>query len=242
MKKNIIEIKSLHFLYQKEITALKNINLLIHEQESVALIGENGAGKSTLLMQLNGALLPNDGEITINGIPVTKKNLNKIRKNVGIVFQNPNDQLFMPTLFDDVAFGPMNMNLKKDEIKKRTLDALKIVGLESLANRPPYHLSGGEKRRAAIATVLSMNPEILVMDEPSSGLDSKSRRMLINLLNKLNQTKIIATHDLEFALEVCKRVIILKKGEIIADGDIREILKNKKLLKEASIEPPYSLN
>jgi cobalt/nickel transport system ATP-binding protein len=209
--------------------------MAIGDNESIALVGGNGAGKSTLLMHLNGSLLCGVGEIFIKGVKIEKRSLSEIRKSVGMIFQNSDDQLFMPTVFDDVAFGPLNMLLSKEEVIERVKKGLKAVGALHLKDKAPYHLSGGEKKRVAIASVLSMEPDILVMDEPTSNLDPKAQRELITLLNTFNHTKIIATHDLEFAKKVCQRVIVLSAGEIKADGEINKILSDDDFLRSHSL-------
>ena len=236
MSHHIIEAEDLHYIYPDKTVALDGVNFTITHGESVAVIGENGSGKSTLLMHLNGSLLATSGEMRIGHIPVNKKALSVIRQSVGMVFQNPDDQLFMSTVFDDVAFGPLNMGLPEEEVKCAVKEALKTVGLAEKANRHPHHLSGGEKRRVAIATVLSMSPNVLALDEPSSALDPKSRRNLITLLKSFNHTKIIASHDLDMISEVCERTIILFKGKVVKDAPTDEIFKNKKLLTKYSLE------
>lgn len=241
MSHHIIEIKDLKYRYPDGHQALDGVTFEILHGESVGIIGANGAGKSTLLMHFVGITLPNEGEIRIGDIPVTKKTLSLIRQRVGMVFQDSDDQLFMTTVYDDVAFGPRNYKLPEQEVNKRVKTSLKTVGILHLADRPPYKLSGGEKRAAAIASVLAMNPDILVMDEPTSALDPGARRRLINLLNDFTHTKIIATHDLDMVLETCKRTIVLNKGKIIADGDTSIILTDVKLMKECDLEVPLSI-
>ncbi|MBN2517573.1 MAG: ABC transporter ATP-binding protein [Candidatus Altiarchaeota archaeon] len=227
----IIEISGLQFAYPNGRKALGGVELVVERGESLALIGPNGSGKSTLLLHLNGILV-GSGDIKIFGLPVGKKNLAEIRKRVGVVFQDPDDQLFSPTVFDDVAFGPINLGLKKEEVGKRVYEALTKVGLRNLAEESPQHLSFGEKKRVSVATVLSMEPELLVLDEPTSNLDPKSRRELLELFKELEGTKIIATHDLQAVDELATRVAILHEGKIAADGDKSEILKDSALLKE----------
>lgn len=241
MSHHIIEAEDLHFVYPDKTCALQKINFSITHGESVAIVGENGAGKSTLLMHLNGSLMATSGEIRIGHLPVTPKNLASIRQSIGMVFQNPDDQLFMSKVFDDVAFGPLNLGLPEAEVKERVEDALKTVGLLKVKDRPPYHLSGGEKRRIAIASVLSMYPKVLAMDEPSSDLDPKSRRMLIELLKSFKHTKIIASHDLDLIAEVCERTLVIFEGKVAADGPTEEIFKDKKLLERCSLEQPLSM-
>lgn len=241
MSHHIIEVKDLKYRYPDGYQALDRVSFRITHGESVGIIGANGAGKSTLLMILAGVLLPDEGEVRIGDIPINKKTLPLIRQRVGIVFQDPDDQLFMPTVYEDVAFGPRNYRLPEEEVEKRVVNALETVGILHLKDRPPYRLSGGEKRSAAIATILSMNPDILLMDEPTSSLDPKSRRRVIELLQSFIHTKIIATHDLDMVLEVCKRTIVLKEGRIIIDGPTEEILSNKNLMEECGLELPLSL-
>ncbi|MEW6661309.1 MAG: energy-coupling factor ABC transporter ATP-binding protein [Bacillota bacterium] len=241
MSHHIIEVNNLKFRYADGRQALNGIAFQILHGESVGIVGANGAGKSTLLMHLVGVLLPNEGEIRVGEMPVTKKTIPIIRQKVGMVFQDPNDQLFTTSVYDDVAFGPRNYKLPEEEVEKRVKRALETVGILSLSDRPPYKLSGGEKRAAAIATILAMNPDILVMDEPSSALDPKSRRLLIRLLQGFTHTKIIASHDLDMILELCERTIILNNGEVIADGPTNKILVDKELMEECGLEIPLSM-
>lgn len=235
-----IEIKNLSFTYPDGCQALVDISLDIQEGESVGIIGPNGAGKSTLLLHLNG-LLNENSNIRIFDKSITKENLSFIRKKVGFVFQDPQDQLFMPTVFEDVAFGPENLGLNKAEIDKRVDYALSEVGLIDKKNHSSHHLSLGQQRRLSLATVLSMSPEILVLDEPNSNLDHSGRRHLIDLLKNFQVTKIIASHDLELILDLCSRVILLDKGMIVSDGKTRQILANQTLLSAHGLEPPASL-
>jgi cobalt/nickel transport system ATP-binding protein len=238
MRKKVIELNNLEYTYPDGTQALRGISLDIFEQESVALIGPNGAGKSTLLLHLNGILKGDKGWVRILGKEIHKKNLNNIRNKVGIVFQDPDDQLFSTSVFDDVAFGPINMGLEESIVRERVKKALADVDMEGYAQRCPHHLSIGEKKRISIATVLSMGPEILVLDEPTSNLDPRSRRSMINLFNGWFHTKIIATHDMEMVAETCTRTILLSKGIIVADGTTREILTNIELLEAHGLEPP----
>ncbi|HIJ94529.1 MAG TPA: ABC transporter ATP-binding protein [Desulfuromonadales bacterium] len=241
MSRHIIEVKNLHHSYPDGTVALKDVSFRISHGESVALIGANGAGKSTLLQHLNGALMPARGSITIGDVPVTKATLAGIRRTVGMVFQNPDDQLFMPTVNDDVAFGPFNLGLRGEELEWRVAAALAAVAAEPLRNRPPYNLSGGEKKRVAIATVLAMSPDILAMDEPTSGLDPSARRQAIALLQGFQHTKIITSHDLDLVLELCPRIIILHEGEVVADGASLELFNDVKLLERCRLEQPLSM-
>jgi cobalt/nickel transport system ATP-binding protein len=241
MSHHIVEMKNLDFTYPDGTIALQDISFRITHGESVALIGANGAGKSTLLLHLNGFLAPTKGTIRVGDVPVTKSTLFSIRRIVGMVFQNPDDQLFMPRVYDDVAFGPLNLGLPLEEVDARVLHALAQVGLSHIKDKPPYRLSEGQKRSVAIATVLSMTPDILVMDEPSSNLDPKSRRNLINLLKTFTHTKIIATHDLDMVLDLCERTIILHQGKIAADGPTMELLQNESLLDQCHLEKPIRM-
>lgn len=225
----IIEINNLTFSYPDGKCALSGINLSVQPQEKIALIGANGAGKSTLLSHLNG-ILSGQGQITIAGMVLNKKNITQIRAIVGVVFQNPDDQLFSPTVFDDIAFGPRYQGLEEDTINKRVNNALHNVRLDGFSQRNPYHLSSGEKKRAAIASVLSMQPQILVFDEPTAGLDPRARRELLALLVELPQTMLIATHDLELARQLTPRTVLLSAGSIIADGDTDALLADQDLL------------
>lgn len=241
MSHHIIEANDLRYTYPDGTVGLSGVSFRITHGESVALVGENGAGKSTLLLHLNGFLLPAAGEIRIGGYSINPKNLSTVRRSVGMVFQNPDDQLFMPTVYDDVAFGPLNLGLVDTEVDDRVSRALDTVGAAHLSNRPPYKLSQGEKRSVAIATVLAMSPDILVMDEPTSSLDPKSRGRLIILLKTFRHTKIIATHDLDMAMDLCERTIVLHKGRIAADGPTCELLRDEKLLHSASLEKPLRM-
>ena len=233
-----VEIIELDYTYPDKTKALDGINLEIQSGESIALVGANGAGKSTLLLHLNGINKGNKGQINIQGLPVEEKNIKKIRGLVGMVFQNPDDQLFLPTVFDDVSFGPMNMGLDKEEIKTRTQKALEAVGMGGFEKRLSHHLSFGQKKRIAIATVLSMGPEILVLDEPTSNLDPRNRRNLVELLKTFRTTKIIATHDMGMVANVCDRVVVMSQGKIVADGTTKEILTDEQLLDKYGLESP----
>ncbi|MCL6472969.1 MAG: ATP-binding cassette domain-containing protein [Firmicutes bacterium] len=234
-----IEAKKLTYKYPDGTVALNGIDLTIHHGERVALLGPNGAGKSTFLMHLNGSLLGN-GVLKLDGIESNKKSLSQIRSLVGLVFQDPDDQLFMTTVFDDVSFGPINQGLSQAEVIKRVRGALEMVDMLWASNKSAHHLSFGEKKRIALATVLSMNPKILVLDEPTSNLDPRARRRLESLLANLRYTMIIATHDLDFAWRLCERSVILSGGRIVADGPTCEILLDKELLELHGLEIPMS--
>ena len=241
MSHHIVEARQLRHVYPDGTEALRDVTFKIHHGESVAVIGANGAGKSTLLLHLNGYLLPTAGEVRIGDFPVTKGTVREIRRTVGMVFQDPDDQLFMPTVFDDVAFGPLNLGLIGEDVEQRVVAALEQVGAVHLRTKPPYHLSDGEKKRVAIATVLAMSPDILVLDEPTSGLDPHARRQLIGLLREFKHTKIFTSHDLDMVMDLCERVIILKEGVVRAEGPARELLLDDALLAECCLERPLSL-
>lgn len=241
MSHHIVEVRDLQFRYPDGSSALDGVSFRITHGESVAVVGANGAGKSTLLLHLNGCLIPQAGVVRIGDMPLTRKTLEHIRRTVGMVFQDADDQLFMPTVYDDVAFGPLNLGLPPEEVEARVLEALATVGASHLANRPPHRLSGGEKRSVAIASVLSMCPSILVMDEPTSSLDPRARRQLIELLRSFEHTIIIATHDLDMVLDLCSRTIVLRAGCVAADGATWDILRNEPLLQSCSLEKPLSI-
>ena len=235
-----VKIENLIYTYPDGRKALDGISFSVEKGKSVGLIGHNGAGKSTLIMHLNGILMGR-GRIEIMGISANRKNLREIRKKVGIVFQNPDDQLFMSTVFDDIAFGPLNMGLSSEEVENKVKEVIEAVGLPGFEKRLPHHLSFGEKKRIALATVLAMEPELLILDEPASNLDPKGRRGLIKLLKRLEITRIIATHDLELVLDLCSEVILMSKGKIAAYGETLEILSDEELLLKNSLEIPLSI-
>ncbi|MDE5842604.1 MAG: energy-coupling factor ABC transporter ATP-binding protein [Muribaculaceae bacterium] len=236
MSHHYIKFTNVSYTYPDGYKALKDIDLYIAHGERVALLGNNGAGKSTLLLHCNGLLKATSGEVNIGGIPVTKKTISDIRRSVGMVFQDPDDQLFMPTVEEDVAFGPINMNLPPKEVEERVFMALEKTGTTHLRTKSPLNLSGGQQRRVAIATVLAMNPSVLVMDEPTSNLDFGARRELINLLKTFSHTQIIATHDLGLVNELCNRVIVMNEGKIVADGERDTILADLNVLQILHIE------
>jgi cobalt/nickel transport system ATP-binding protein len=241
MSHHIVEAHDLSYTYPDGTEAIHGISFRITHGESVAIVGPNGAGKSTLLLQLNGFLQPTSGEVRIGDLPISPKTIDQIRRTVGVIFQNPDDQLFMPTVREDVAFGPLNMGYPPEEVEQIVENALEKVDMADLAGRPPYRLSAGQKRGVAIATVLAMSPDILVLDEPSSNLDPGSRRRLIELMKQFSHTKIIATHDLDLAIELCERTIVLARGRIREDGPTPEIFRNIPLLEECSLEQPLSM-
>ncbi|MFO7605673.1 MAG: ABC transporter ATP-binding protein [Desulfurivibrionaceae bacterium] len=241
MSHHIVEARDLEFTYPDRTPALQKVSFKIHHGESVAVVGANGAGKSTLLLHLNGYLTPSAGQVRIGDYPLTRETLREVRRTVGMVFHDPDDQLFMSTVFDDVAFGPLNLNLPVEEVTARVDKALATVGLSDLKNRPPHRLSSGQKRRVAIASVLSMSPDILVMDEPTSGLDPRARRQLIELLAGFKHSKIIATHDLDMVVDICERTIVMHDGLIRADGPTLEIFADAELLESCRLEKPLRM-
>ncbi len=241
MSHHIVEFKDVHFSYPDGTAALKGLSLRITHGESVGIVGANGSGKSTMLMHTNGHLMPQKGTVTIGDSVLDSKSRQEVRKKVGLIFQNPDDQLFMPTVFDDVAFGPLNLGLRPDRVRESVRGALETVGCSDLADKPPHHLSAGQKSAVAIACVIAMQPDILVMDEPASHLDPKSRRALINLLRHFHHTKIMASHDLDLILDVCERCVIIREGRVVADGPSKEMLSNRRLLEENNLELPLSL-
>ncbi|VAW84097.1 ATPase component NikO of energizing module of nickel ECF transporter [hydrothermal vent metagenome] len=241
MKNTAIVVDNAFFSYPDGHEVLQGISCNIKQGEKVALIGPNGAGKSTFMSLLNGVSLPTSGAIHIAGMPVIKENLTQIRRKVGIVFQDPDDQLFCPTAFDDVAFGPLNLGLPKDEIKHRVKEALATVGLEGFEERSSFHLSFGERKRLALASVLSYQPDILVFDEPSTNMDPLNRRRLIEWLQQSDKTILLCTHDLDIALEVCSRCLMLSEGTFKEDGPAKEILHNRQLLEQHNLELPLAL-
>jgi cobalt/nickel transport system ATP-binding protein len=240
MSHHIVEFKDVYFHYPDGTEALKGVSFRILHGESVGIAGANGAGKTTLLMNLNGQLIPTNGVASIGEVPLSKKTRQEVRKKVGLVFQRPNDQLFMPTVYEDVAFGPINLGLSEEVVDERVKHALETVGCLHLSHRPPHRLSEGQKTAVAIATVMAMDPDILVMDEPASNLDPKARRQLINLLKGFRHTKIIASHDLDLVLDVCERCIIIQDGKVVADGPAEGILLNEAILRDNNLELPLS--
>lgn len=236
-----IDLINVSFSYQKDRKVLHDIGFSVEHGISVGLIGANGAGKSTVLKLLVGLLTGYDGEILIQGRSVNKKNLNDIRKKVGYVFQDSDSQLFMSTVYEDVAFGPRNYGYSEEKVEKRVMDALQKVHMEALKDRQIYRMSGGQKKLASIATILSMEPELVLLDEPSIALDPKNRRNLIGILNEMPETKIIASHDLDMILDTCTETILLAEGRMIRQGRTKELLKDKELLETYGLELPLCL-
>ena len=217
MSHHYLQFDDVHFSYPDSPEILKGISFRINHGEHVALLGLNGSGKSTLLLHTNGLLMPSKGRVVVGDIPVTRKTLPIVRQTVGLIFQNADDMLFMPTIGDDVAFGPRNMGLAPEEVDRRVEEALEAVGLKGFESRAPFTLSGGQRRAASIAAVLSMSPSILVLDEPSSGLDAKARSQLIDILQSFQHTVLMATHDMDLAAQCCQRSITIQDGRIISD-------------------------
>ncbi|WP_068398482.1 energy-coupling factor ABC transporter ATP-binding protein [Kribbia dieselivorans] len=234
----VLELKGVAHAYPDGHQALFGVDLHVHRGERVALLGPNGAGKTTLVLHLNGILTAGAGTVTVSGLPVAPENLLEIRRRVGIVFQDPDDQLFMPTVRQDVAFGPANMGVRGAELDAVVDSALARVGMSAFADRPPHHLSFGQKRRVAVATVLAMEPEILVLDEPSSNLDPASRRELADILRSLDVTLLMVTHDLPYALELCERSVLLSDGVVVGDGPTVSILGDDDLMRAHRLELP----
>lgn len=236
-----ISVEKLNFSYESKIPVLKDISFLAGEQESIGVIGANGAGKSTLLKLLVGLDLGFEGSIRIEEIPLKKQTLAKIREKIGYVFQDADSQLFMPNVYEDIAFAPRNYGLPEDEVGRRVEAAMRAVRIGHLQKKPIYKLSGGEKKLASIATILSMTPDIILMDEPTVALDPKNRRNMVGILNEFSHLKIIASHDLDFVWDTCKRTILLSGGKIAVDGKTEDILRDARLLDECGLELPLSI-
>ena len=233
----VLQVHDLHFSYHDGLVALRGVSFELCAGDKVALVGPNGAGKSTLMLHLNG-ILNGRGELVVGGKPVTRENLPAVRAMVGLVFQNPDDQLFSPTVFEDVAFGPLHMGLPMNEVESRVTSALEAVKMSAFRDRLSHHLSVGEKKRIAIATVLSMDPQVLVLDEPSAGLDPRARRTLINLLRELPITMLVSTHDMRLVQELFPRTIVMDEGQVVADGQTKHILEDEELLTAHGLEKP----
>ncbi|HEX5771860.1 MAG TPA: ABC transporter ATP-binding protein [Nocardioidaceae bacterium] len=242
MSTPVLDVQGLAYAYPDGHQALYGVDLHVHQGERVALLGPNGAGKTTLVLHLNGILTAGAGSVSVSGLPVSKPNLQEVRRRVGVVFQDPDDQLFMPTVRDDVAFGPRNLGMKGAALEGRVMDALERVGMADFADRPPHHLSFGQRRRVAVATVLAMEPEILVLDEPSSNLDPASRRELADILRGLDVTVLMVTHDLPYAFELCPRSVVLSDGVIVADGSTYDVLTDEDLMARHRLELPFGFD
>ncbi|NEP84811.1 MAG: ABC transporter ATP-binding protein [Okeania sp. SIO3B3] len=238
MKNIALNIDNLSFSYSDKANVINDISIKILERENIGLVGSNGSGKTTLFLLICGVLEPSGGKIQILGENIQIK---KFNPNVGFVFQNTDDQLFSPTVYDDIAFGLYNIGLNHYEVKEKVISVLKKDGLEQLIHRPNQHLSGGEKRKVCLATIQVMDPKIIILDEPTSNLDMRARRELITYFNRLNVTKLISSHDLEFIIETCDKTLLLKEGKIIAYDDTKKLLSNPKLMDECHQEVPYSL-
>lgn len=237
----LLKIEHLSFAYEKGLKVLTDVNLKACNGESIGIIGANGIGKSTFMKLLVGLYLDFEGTLEVAGHAVNKRNLNHIREHIGYVFQDSDSQLFLSTVEDDVAFGPRNYGLSEDEVERRVQEALSRVHIESLRRKQTYKLSGGEKKLSAIATILSMEPDIIIMDEPSIALDPRNRKNLIGILNEINSLKLITSHDLDFIMDTCERTVLLDEGRIIADGNTKEILSDKELLEGHGLELPLRL-
>jgi cobalt/nickel transport system ATP-binding protein len=238
----VLDVRGLAYAYPDGHQALYGVDLHVHRGERVALLGPNGAGKTTLVLHLNGILTPGAGSVAVSGLPVTKEHLPEIRRRVGVVFQDPDDQLFMGSVRADVAFGPANLGLRGAELDRRVMSALEAVGMAEFADRPPHHLSFGQRRRVAVATVLAMEPEILVLDEPSSNLDPASRRELADIVRALDVTVLMVTHDLPYALELCSRSVVLSGGTVVADGSTYDVLTDDVLMHAHRLELPFGFD
>ena len=239
-----IELSAVRYTFPDGTGALRGVSFRMEERECVGLIGPNGSGKSTLLLHLNGILPEQHGEggsVVINGVPISSETLLAIRRNVGLLFQDPDDQLFCPTVYEDVAFGPVQFGMKDNEVRTAVAGALKMVGLEGFEDRSPHHLSGGEKQRVCLAGILVCHPQILALDEPTSDLDPRGKRELKTLLRAIPVTKIIASHDLELVVQLCPRVIVLDNGNIVADGPTIDLLSNEELMIRHGLEKPHIL-
>jgi cobalt/nickel transport system ATP-binding protein len=237
-----VDIRGLHFAYPDGHVALDGVDLSIGRGERVAVLGPNGAGKTTLMLHLNGVLTATSGSVAIGGLPMERRHLVEIRRRVGIVFQDPDDQLFMPTVRQDVAFGPANLGLSGDALASRVAAALDAVDMGAFTDRPPHHLSFGQRRRVALATVLSMGPDVLVLDEPSSNLDPAARRELAEIVQGLDITVVLVTHDLPYALQLCERAVVLDAGRVVADGPLHTVVGDDELLARHRLEWPFGFD
>lgn len=231
----MLNIENLSVKYPDGTMAVNDFSISIDSGEKIALVGANGAGKSTLMLAIE-RVISSEGRISVDDLVLSKDNISDIRQKVGMLFQNPDDQLFMATIYDDIAFGPRNMGLDEESVRYRVEDRLKLLGIEHLRDKTALKMSGGEKRMAALATVLAMKPSVMLLDEPTAFLDPKARRNLINVLNSLPHTMLIATHDLSFAKEVCKRAVVMKDGKVFAEGNCDELLYDERLMDEGGLE------
>lgn len=238
MSHHFLRFNDVHYKYPDGYEALRGVSFTISHGEKVALLGANGAGKSTLLLHTNGLLMPSSGQVIMGGIRLTRNTLPIVRQSVGLVFQDPDDQLFMPTVEEDVAFGPSNMGLTPEEVECRVGSALSAVGAADLRKCSPFRLSGGQKKRVSIATVLAMQPSVLIMDEPTAGLDSLARRQIMRLIEGFDHTSLIATHDMDMVLGLCNRTIVMRSGEIAADAPTELVFRDSALLEECGLEQP----
>ncbi len=234
----MIEIKNISFSYDRGNPVIEKLNLRVDKGESVGVIGPNGAGKTTLFHLLCGIISPDEGQIVLNGKAIENAQFNP---ETGLVFQNPDDQLFNISVYEDIAFGPVNMGLHRDEVGRRVKESMEITGVSHLAERPPHHLSGGEKRMAAIASVISLDPELMIYDEPTSNLDMRGRRRVIDFINGSGHTNLIASHDMEFILETCRRVVVIDERGIAVDGETVSVMENRELMMRHGLESPHSL-
>ena len=242
MSDPVLDVRGLAYAYPDGHQALYGVNLHVHRGERVALLGPNGAGKTTLVLHLNGILTAGAGSVAVSGLPVAKDTLQEVRRRVGVVFQDPDDQLFMPSVRADVEFGPANLGVRGPELDRRVVDALDRVGMADFIDRPPHHLSFGQRRRVAVATVLAMEPEVLVLDEPSSNLDPASRRELADIIRSLDVTVLMVTHDLPYAYELCPRSVVLSDGVVVADGTTRDVLTDDALMRAHRLELPFGFD
>ena len=238
----VLDVRGVAYAYPDGHQALFGVDLHVHEGERVALLGPNGAGKTTLVLHLNGILAAGTGTVLVSGMEVNRKNMAEVRRRVGVVFQDPDDQLFMPTVRDDVAFGPANHGVRGAELDRRVLDALEQVGMTDYVDRAPHHLSYGQRRRVAVATVLAMHPEVIVLDEPSSNLDPASRRELAEILLRLDVTVLMVTHDLPYAMEICPRSVVLSEGVVVADANTYDVLTDDELMGAHRLELPFGFD
>lgn len=238
----MVEINNISYSYNQYKKVITDMSFYIDDKESVGIIGANGVGKSTILKLIVGLCMASAGEILVNNIKVGNKTLSEIRKEIGYVFQDSDSQLFMPNIYQDVSFAPRNAGFNNEEVDKRTMAALNKMGIADLRDRPVYSLSGGEKKLASIATVLSMNPKILIFDEPTVALDPVNRKNIIDVFNSIEETKIITSHDLDMVYDTCERTILIDDGKVVADGATKEILHDKKLLEEHGLLLPLSLS